>query len=165
MPRTSAGGSPDRATIATALHQVYHGPSWLGRSVRHVLRGVRAGQAAWRPAPGRNTIWELTLHLAVSRHILLQRLTGEAPRFPRRRRSTWWPVAPKDVSEDAWKADVALLVDSQDRLMAAVRRASATRLTTVRRGSSWTVGQELLGCTTHDAYHIGQIALLAKLAR
>jgi uncharacterized damage-inducible protein DinB len=161
---TPAGGSPNRAVIATTLHQVYHGPSWLGHSVRHVLRGITARQAAWRPAPERNTIWELVLHLALSRHILLQRLTGAAPKFPRRRRKDWWAELPTDLSDEAWKADVALLVDMQDQLMAAVRKAPASRLAMKRKGSSWTIGQELLNCAPHDAYHLGQIALLSLLA-
>lgn len=166
MARTvaPAGGSPGRAVIATTLHQVYHGPSWLGRSVRHVLKDITAKQAAWRPAPGRNSIWDLTLHLALSRHILLQRLTGNAGKFPRKRRKEWWIEPPRDTGTEAWKADLALLVDYQDRLVAAVRKAPAARLAMKRRGSSWTLGQELLGGATHDAYHLGQIALLSLLA-
>ena len=76
-PATAA--SPDRATILRSLREAYAGPAWHGPSVRVALRGISAEQAAARPAPGRNTIWELVLHLAYARHGLLLRV-ATAPR-------------------------------------------------------------------------------------
>jgi uncharacterized damage-inducible protein DinB len=160
----SAQGVPSRAAVVRMLREVYGGPSWLGPDVRRLLRQVTARQAAWRPARGRNTIWDLTLHLALTRHIMLGRLTGERAAFPRPRRSTWWAQAPARPSETAWRADVALLGELQQRLVRVVERAPAARLARVRSGGR-TIAHELLGAATHDAYHAGQIALLAKLAR
>lgn len=161
----SAQGMPSRAAVVRMLREVYGGPSWLGPDVRRLLRQVTARQAAWRPAPGRNTIWDLTFHLALTRHIMLGRVTGERSLFPRPRRSTWWAKAPAALSETAWRADVALLEELQQRLVRAVERAPAARLSRVRSGGGGrTIAHELLGAVTHDAYHAGQIALLAKLA-
>jgi uncharacterized damage-inducible protein DinB len=156
-------GEADRGTIVRALREVFDGPAWHGPSVRQVLRGVGARRAAWRPAPGRNTIWDLVLHLAVARHILLARLTGARAAFPRKRHRTWWAPMPARGTEAAWRDDVALLVDYQARLIAAIERAPAARL--ARRRAGHTVAHELLHEAVHDAYHAGQIALLARLAR
>jgi len=159
----ATSGMPDRAALLRALREMYAGPSWVGPTVRRLVRGVPARQASWRPAPGRNTIWELTLHLALARHILVARITGERALFPRPRRSSWWARTPADGSERAWRSDVALLADCQRRLIAAVERAPASRLTRVRAGGR-TIAHELLGVVMHDAYHAGQISLLSRLA-
>lgn len=160
----ATAGQPARAAIVRALRESYAGPNWVGPNIRQVLRGVTARQAAWRPAPGRNTIWELALHLALARHILWCRLTGERAAFPRPRRSAWWARTPRDMSEQAWRTDQALLAEQQERLLRAVQRAPAARLARVRSGGR-TVAHELLGVVMHDNYHLGQISLLAKLAR
>ncbi len=157
-------GMPGRAALLRALREMYAGPSWVGPTVRRLVRGVSARQASWRPAPGRNTIRELTLHLALARHILAGRITGERAVFPRPRQSSWWARTPEDRSERSWRSDVALLEDCQRRLIAVVERAPVARLTRVRAGGR-TIAHELLGVVMHDAYHAGQISLLAKLAR
>src|SRR5580704_14419150 len=86
-------GAPSRELIAWALGESYAGPAWHGPTVRDALRGITAAQAIRRPAPGRNTVWELVLHLAYGRHLMLQRMHPEAPaeRFPYPLRHPWWP--------------------------------------------------------------------------
>lgn len=157
--------APSREQILRHLTEMYQGPSWLGSSVRQALRKLTPKAAAWRPAAGRNTAWELVLHLACARHIMIGRLVGERiDRFPRRRRSSWWPVSPADTSPSAWVADVELLAEFQVRLLDAVASAPASRFAKRRRGRRWTIGEELLGMGDHDAYHAGQMMLLARLA-
>ena len=164
--RTSAvkDGQPDRDVITRGLREIYGGPAWHGPSLREALRGVDAEAAARRPAPGRNTIWELVLHLAYGRHRLLLRLgAGEGRQFPRRLTKAWWPAAPAAPTAAAWRADLELLADYHHRLLAAVARASQARLNAVRAGQRRTIAHELLGIAVHDAYHAGQIRLLARL--
>jgi hypothetical protein len=156
-------GSPDRAAILRALRDIFAGPAWHGPSVHAALSDVDATVATWRPAPGRNTIWELTLHLAYTRHRVLLRLGERAGRFPHPLRADWWPRMPENSSEDAWRDTLALLDDYQDRLLAAVARATQTTLRRVRPSRRETIGHELLGVAFHDAYHAGQIRLLARL--
>jgi hypothetical protein len=47
-------------------------------------------------------------------------------------------------------------------LIAAVRRAPPSRLARVRAGQRRTLAHELLGVALHDAYHAGQIKLIAS---
>lgn len=154
---------PARAVVLRALREVYEGPAWHGPAIRPTLRGIKPRQAAWRPAPGRNTIRELVHHITLGRLIMLGRLTGERPGFPFPKRNTWWARTPGTFTPDDWRADMELLEQCQQRLLAAIRRAPAARFN--RRRGSHTLAHELLHLAVHDAYHGGQISLLAKLAR
>ena len=64
------------------LNEVYAGPAWHGPSVKEALEGVTAAAAAQKLDPDRNSIWELVLHLAHGRHLLIERITNAAAVTP-----------------------------------------------------------------------------------
>jgi hypothetical protein len=164
----TAATAPDRAAIIDALRASYEGPAWHGPSVRIALRGVSAERAAAVPAPGRNAIWEIVLHLAYGRHRLLHRLRSlhdfPLPSFPRKLRKSWFPELPDPLDERRWKEDQALLARYQERLLDVLDTVPGGVLLRVRGGSERPIGVELLGLALHDAYHAGQIRLLDRLA-
>ena len=156
--------TPSRALLRRVLTEAYRGPAWHGASLVQTLKGVTLDQARWRPSDGRNTIWELVLHLAYTRHRVLGRLgLRPAARFPRRLGRSWWPVMPDPASASAWNADRALLAECQARLLQGVERVSRSRLAVRRPGQQATIAFEVLGVALHDTYHTGQIRLLQKL--
>ncbi|HEX3159028.1 MAG TPA: DinB family protein [Gemmatimonadaceae bacterium] len=137
------------------------GPTPIG-----ALRGVSAEQAAWEPAPGRKSIWQLTLHIAYWKYAVRRRLEGGAAdrkaRFPRTPAN--WPAVPAAADEGAWRADVALLKTEHERLVAALAAVPVDRYGEVLPGGKrWTVGELILGIAQHDAYHTGQIQMLKRL--
>jgi uncharacterized damage-inducible protein DinB len=155
---------PTKLVLRRALEEVYRGPAWHGASVLTTLRTIGPAAASRRAAPGRNTVWELVLHLAYTRHRMLLRLSGGAgARFPRPLRTAWWPRMPAAASLEAWRADLELLSDYQDRLLTALARAPRSRLLRRRPGQPNPIGFEMLGVAMHDAYHTGQIRLLLRL--
>ena len=163
---------PSRQVLIATLRESYEGPAWHGPSVRSALRGVSAEEAVWRPGPGRNTIWELALHLTYTRHRLLSRLgvlgeggavEGAPRRFPRKLRASWWPAAPEAPTEDAWREDLALLGRYQGWLIEAVQAVPRRTLETHRSRSQPARARQLLGVALHDTYHAGQIRLIARL--
>ena len=162
MTQSTDGAQPDRGTILAALSESYVGPAWHGPSVRETLDGVTARTASRKLSPTRNSIWELVLHLAHGRHLLIDRLAAApSAEFPRRVREPWWPVAPTDASDAAWRRDLALLDDYHAKLVGAIRRATPAQLDRVPERSEHTLAQQLLGMALHDTYHAGQIRLLA----
>lgn len=152
----------DRASILAILDESYRGPAWHGPSVRESLHDVTAPVASRKLAPDRNSIRELVLHLAHGRHLLIERITATASAdFPRPVREPWWPIAPTDTSDAAWRGDLALLDDYHAKLVDAIRRATPAQLERVPEGSEHTLVQQLFGMALHDTYHAGQIRLLA----
>jgi uncharacterized damage-inducible protein DinB len=164
---TAPTTSPDAGTIVRALREAYEGPAWHGPAVRTALRGVSAEQAAVRPASGRNTIWDLVLHMAYARHRLLHRVKGfhrlTLPSFPRKLSKSWFPELPGTLDEASWRRDQELLQAYQERFVDTVAELPEKTLRQRRRSSPRSLGSELLGLAFHDAYHAGQIRLLVRL--
>ncbi|HEY4306905.1 MAG TPA: DinB family protein [Gemmatimonadaceae bacterium] len=158
MTRTD---TPSRETIITQLNEVYRGPAWHGPAVLEALEGVNATVARAKPNPARHSIWELVRHLTHGRHLLVERLTETLSEFPHAVREPWWPVVPSETSEPAWREDLSLLEGYHDRLIDAVRNASDAQLARRPNDVDQTLAQQLLGMAIHDAYHAGQIRLLA----
>ena len=155
---------PSRELIVRTVREMYQGPAWHGPSLRFTLRGVPGVVAAWRVAKGRNTIWELVLHMAYARHRALLRLGVSSGRiFPRPLRASWWPRMPVDQHEDVWREDLALLHDYQLRLLDVLATVPAAKLGSTRKGQRRTIAHELLGAAIHDAYHTAQIQLVKRL--
>jgi hypothetical protein len=127
------------------------------------LRGVTAEQAAWAPFPGRKSIWQLALHVAYWKYAVRRRLEGGAgERFPRSPAN--WPLVPEPGTSLAWKADVALLREEHERLLAVIGKIPSRRYGEVLPGGKrWTVGELVVGIAQHDAYHAGQIQMLKRM--
>jgi len=129
------------------------------------LRGVSASQAAWLPAPGRKSIWQLALHIAYWNYAVRRRLEGgSGPRFPRAPAN--WPQMPERADARSWAEDGALLKAEHERLAATIAKIPSSRYgTALAGGKRWTIGELIVGIAQHDAYHTGQIQLLKRLWR
>jgi hypothetical protein len=144
------------------LNEIYLGPAWHGPSVKEALDGVTAAAATKKLADDRNSIWELVLHLAHGRHLLIERVTTAsiAP-FPRTIREPWWPIVESDVTEAAWRRDLQLLDDYHTQLIDAVHNATPAQLARVPKAGDQPIARQLVGMAVHDGYHAGQIKQLA----
>lgn len=134
------------------------GPTAVG-----ALRGVSAEQAAWMPAPGRKSIWQLALHIAYWKYAVRRRLEGgSGSRFARTPAN--WPKIPSPADARAWSEDVALLKREHELLVAVIAAVPLSRYDVpFPQGKRWTMGEMILGIAQHDAYHTGQIQLLKRL--
>jgi uncharacterized damage-inducible protein DinB len=135
-----------------------------GATVTGALRGLSAEAAAWRPAPERHSIWEQALHVAYTDYGVRRRITGEArggfPRSP-----ADWPAVPVEPTPEVWAADRALVRESHERLVEAMRAFDPSRLDEGAGGPAGTTYADLFtGILLHETYHAGQIQLLKRLA-
>ncbi|MSR01511.1 MAG: DinB family protein [Gemmatimonadetes bacterium] len=156
---TRAAVGPIGDTLAPARGQAWHGgPTPVG-----AVRGVSAAAAHWTPAPGRASIWGLTLYIAYWKYTIRRHLVRRLiPRFPRHPAN--FPVVPRRADEALWKADRALLAAEHRLLAEAIAAFSPGKLGHIPVvGKRWPFGQMLIGVAMHDAYHTGQIQLLKRL--
>ena len=147
--------------IADQLRKAFEGDAWHGPSVRDVLDGVSAEQAAAKPVPDAHSIWELALHIAAwvehSRHAI----EGKPLPLELDTPDDWPRVSGTDLA--AWKQTHHQVFESGKMLVKAIEKFPPERLTDIVPGRSYDFHQLFHGIVDHTIYHAGQIALLKKI--
>ena len=140
--------------------KLWHG----GATVLGSLRGVSVEAAAWKPAPGRHSIWEFALHIAYWNYAVRRRIVGDDKGgFPRSPAN--WPDMPAVRTAATWQTDRELLRDTHDALVAAIASFDSRKLDETTDAKSKTTYADLItGVVLHDVYHVGQIQLMKRLA-
>jgi uncharacterized damage-inducible protein DinB len=146
--------------IVDQLERACEGNAWHGPSVRELLKGISARQAATQSMPAGHSIWETVLHMQAWQDVARRRLGGEVigdlpPQLD-------WPPIP-DTSETAWRQAVDNLTRSKQQLHEAISRLDDHRLGDPVPGKEHSVYVLLHGVIQHNLYHAGQIAVLKKL--
>ena len=129
----------DVEILADQIRRAFWGESWHGPSVREVLAGVSAEDAAAHPIAGAHSIWEIVLHLGAGYTLVLRRVRGERATLSPEEE---WPPVPASSSE-AWRESQRALEELNEQLQCVVRTQFA-------------------GTPQHDLYHAGQVVLLKK---
>jgi uncharacterized damage-inducible protein DinB len=154
------------AVLLNQIDQAFDHHSWHGTNLKGSIKGVTPKQAAWRPAPGRHNVWELVVHAAYWKYIVRRRMLGEAKgSFPLKGSNWFERPAAGQFTEKAWKADVALLLETHKSLREAIERATSKELRVRPRGSRVNNMDMIIGVAAHDLYHAGQIQLIKRLLR
>lgn len=142
---------PRRVLARNILRSVDARPGWEHPSMEALLSGITSEQARARPLPERRSIWELVEHTTA----WAERVTRRLRHQPVPERWEPWP----DLS-GRWDELVARAISARRDL------ADALELVPVDEPyphpdeamvPHWTAA---LGAHIHDAYHLGQIALL-----
>lgn len=157
---------PERSTVRTqllaGLAEAFEGPGWHGPTLLSSLRGVTPDCAAWRPAPRRHNIWELVVHTAYWKYVVVGRITG-APRGSFGTKGSNWFARPAGRSGPSWDDDLTRLREEHDRLRATVEQLPDAALLGPNARSGGRVDLTVRGIAAHDVYHAGQIQLLKRL--
>ncbi|HZF41623.1 MAG TPA: DinB family protein [Blastocatellia bacterium] len=148
--------------INSQLKRAQEGQAWHGPSLRELLDGVTAEQAAAKPIPNAHSVWELVNHIIAWEQIARRRLEGaeeiaipDEVNFP--------PVT--DASEAAWQATLQSLEANHRGLRESIKKIDDAKLEEITPGTSYSIYVLLHGVIQHDLYHAGQIALLKKAMR
>jgi uncharacterized damage-inducible protein DinB len=116
----------------------------------------KAGQKAH---PRLNSIWEIVNHLVSWRTNVLRRVQGEVIKTPADNYFT--PLT--DQSEQAWLRTMDNLQASQEAWIQFLEQAEDNILDKTYPVNNMTYYEHMHGIIHHDAYHLGQIVLLAKM--
>ena len=146
-----------RAVIAH-FDSVFCGPNGDYPALLESLDGLTAAQAAWKPAPERNSIWQMVDHLVFSNKWGIDMFEKGRADLP-----VW---SEPDVSEANWQGLVAELKSTHERLKAAMEKylADETLLEFPDPKLRQTMLELVLSTScAHQAYHVGQIDYLRGL--
>jgi len=149
--------------IADELFSTLNGEAWYGDSLREILDGVTASQAASHPIPSAHSIWELVLHLEAWCKLADGALQGVAiPAWSTMPKEQDWPPV-VDHGQQAWQQAVASCFASHLKLVEAIKNFADERLgSPLVPGRTYSFYRLFQSMTLHAVYHGGQIALLKK---
>ncbi len=146
------------AGIVDQLQRSLEGDSWQGSSIREILDGVTAEQAASHPVPGAHSMWELVHHATAWVRAVHARVLGRVTEPEGE--ADWPPV--RDAGERAWVAANEDLRRAQADLLATLRTMSDGDLDGPVPNRDYDRAHLLHGLIQHHAYHAGQMALLKR---
>jgi len=144
--------------IIDQLHRSLEGDSWQGASIREILEGVNARQAAAHPVRGGHSIWELVYHVTAWVRAVHSRVLGKVSELEGE--ADWPPV--RDTSENAWTAAFEDLRRSQSELIATLKTLGDPDLNAPVPNRDYDRAHLLHGLAQHHAYHAGQMSLLKR---
>ena len=144
--------SPLISSLLELLDEGFNKTAWHGPNLLASIRRLDHETASKVIVRGRKTIWEQVLHAAYWKQRVLNQLVG-TERFPRSPAN--WPRVPELATGEAWREDVALLVNIHVRLRRAVEGLREEELTPK-------LMKFIRGAAMHDVYHAGQINLLKR---
>lgn len=144
--------------------QGYNKRAWHGTNLSGSLKGLKLPELLYRPHPKRHNIWEITLHCAYWKYVVLRRIVaGEKGSFPRKPSN--FPALPNDKTLKNWKVDLDLLDEYHFKLRDVMAAFPESKLYKAPKNSKVSYIQTLYGISSHDLYHAGQIQLLKKMSR
>ena len=145
------------ALLLALIEEGYSKKTWHGPNLRQSIKGISAERAAWRPAPDRHNIWELTVHAAYWKYAVRRKIEGGKRGSFVLKGSNFFALPEEGkATEAAWKADRDLLENEHQALVGAIRRVLAAP-------RAKKLLPALYGIAFHDVYHAGQIRLLRRL--
>ena len=135
---------------------VFEGPNGDYPAVLEALAGLTVAEAAWKPAPDHNSIWQIVDHLTASKIWQIDLLEKGKASSP-----VWTQPAGE---ESDWQMSVTQLKDAHTRLKVILGQLSEMDLFTIPV-PEWkqTQLELLLSSAAHESHHGGQIDYLKGL--
>jgi len=138
--------------IIKLFNDLYEGSPWIGENIKGTLENISAEKAARKIIPGKNSIWEIAIHMVRWRETLLERLQGN--KIPSPDHNYFEPVT--DRSNAAWKKTLEELKASQ---VDWINFLEVIDEPTLEKNYD-----DIQGIIQHDAYHLGQVVMMGKMA-
>jgi len=157
-----------RYTLAQRLKECWHGSPWYGDSSDKILSGISAADAARVVIPGTHSIWQIVLHMTAWTEAVAARVRGAGAKLPDRGD---WPTV-ESTAPEAWNALLAELAAARDALLSEIDATHEEDIQIHVKNHSPPFADTgisragtVMGLAEHDAYHLGQVALLKRAIR
>lgn len=150
-----------KAVLLDLLDEAYDKASWHGPNLRGALRGLQEREVDWRPARGRHSIRELTVHAAYWKYRVRRRLSADLDADFVLTGSNWFKRDPAR----SWKKELALLASEHAQLRDVVATFPSRRILKPILNNGATAAYLIRGIAAHDLYHAGQIQMLKRMQR
>lgn len=151
----------ERENIISLFVKLYNGSPWIDVNILDTLKVISAQQAATKVLPNCNSIWQIVDHMVSWRENVLQRVQGKVLKTP----ANNYVETISDTSEKAWSETLERMQRSQDHWLAFLKRFDTVDYKIKYPTNDMTYYEHIHGIIQHDAYHLGQIVLLAKMVR
>lgn len=126
------------------------------------IKDLPADLRGKRPPGASHSPWELLEHLRIAQWDILEFSRNPAhvsPEFP----SGYWPKTPAPPDNQAWDRSVAAFRADLDAIVALVADESVDLFARIPHGDGQTLLREVLLVADHNAYHVGQLAVVRHL--
>ncbi len=150
----------EKDRILSLFEKLYYGESWIDVPVKGTLFQISAKVANSRPLSNCNTIWEIVNHLIEWKLNVQQRLEGKIISTPADNYIS--PIA--DPSEAAWDETLQRFDWAQRQWIDFLSHFDSSRYELHYPPNQMTYYEHIMGILQHEAYHLGQIVILAKRA-
>src|SRR5688572_12510758 len=131
--------------ITKLFTDLYSGDPWIGLNLVDSLKNIHSNNAN-RKIGNHNSIWEILNHLISWRENVLERVQGKILVSPDHNYFT--PV--KDVSDEAWKATLKKLEDSQTKWIEFLGRFNEQDLDKTYPSNGMNYYEHIHGIMQHD---------------
>ncbi len=111
-----------------------------------------------------HTVWELTEHLRIALHDLVEYSKDShyaSPPWP----DGFWPDRPAPASEEAWQESIKQIKALTDEMICLVRNPANDLFEPFEANSEHHLLRQATIVAEHNAYHAGQIAMISKVAQ
>jgi hypothetical protein len=117
-----------------------------------------------RPANVEYTFWHLIEHLRLTQVDLLNYVTDagyQEPAWP----AEYWPARDAQATQADWEASIAAFRQDLDAFVAIIAAEATDLFAGVPSHAEHTFLREALILADHNAYHIGELAILRQVER
>ncbi len=137
----------------------FEGTPWIDVNILSTLEVITAKEAATKPFPDFNSIWEIVNHMIRWRETVLQRIQGENISSPD---DNYFSFI-RDRSETEWRKTLEHFGKLNTLWVNEIKKIKRKDLDAKHEFSAFSNYELMHGILQHDAYHLGQIRLLKKM--
>lgn len=131
--------------------------------VRSALEHFPAELRGRKPAGAPHTPWQLLEHMRIAQWDILefsQNTKYVAPKWP----ESYWPPDEAPPNPSAWQKSVSQFLEDLNRVCQMVADPQVDLFANIPHGDGQTYLREALLVVDHNAYHVGQLILLRRIA-